>query len=893
MKQDTVRILMPYFALMNFRLIPALFVLCFASCYSTKKVTVTRPVSLDNITVSANNNPLSIYRESAPHTWDIINNRVALSFNLKDKTAEGHAWIRLEPYCCTQDSIVLDAKSMHIDTVRWIAPDAAASAQPFTYHDDQLVIKKHVDVAAEVIPDYHMKPPPGELYIHYIAQPYADSNGGGSEAISEARGLYFINTDGAIPGKPAQIWTQGETESNSHWMPTIDKPNERFTTQIELTVPDSFGTLSNGELTESKKAGAGMRRDVWKMNNPIQAYAVMFAIGRFSLIKETWRDKEVAYYTEPEYAPYAKLMFRHTPEMMEYFSKITGVPFPWNKYSQIVVRDYVSGAMENTSASLFGEFMNQDRREIEDNNFEDVVAHELFHQWFGDYVTMESWSNLTLSESFANYSEQLWRAHQYGAAYADELGLEDLNKYIQSTEKGNDPELVRYSYGDREEMFDRISYNKGGAILHYIHSLVGDTSFYRAMHIYLTKNAGQSTEASDWRKAIEAATGQDWTPFFNQWYYRGGHPELGVKYTYDDAAGKLIVIVRQRSSPDSSVLYRLPLKTAIVRGKQLELVDWIIKSRSQTFIYSYANGERPLIIPDYEHWLPGVIREQKDAAQWLAQFEMTTDYINKYNALSYAQQHLREAPAQKIFMLALNDPITGIKGYALSQLSTLDDEQKDYTRQVQYLATMDGSAKVRAAAFNVLNNWKISSSRADMEAAVSSSSYLVAGAALRGLQTLDKEAGYQRAKALLLTGPKSSLEEAVWEIIAEHGAADDLPVYTKKADKVYGLRRVYLAGYLGTYLAHVKEQTVFDSALVLLDKLYRAENISGYREQIFASILADGDSYSDAFKASKTNTEKDIIRRRITALKATLSGWINGMKEQELKRDLMNKAFRL
>jgi aminopeptidase N len=182
--------------------------------------------------------------------------------------------------------------------------------------------------------------------------PYA-SETGGSAAITDDRGLYFINTDDKIEGKPAQIWTQGETESNSHWLPTIDKPNMRTTIQLELTVPNIYKTLGNGALVSSMDKG-DKRTDIWRMDKPIQVYAIMFAIGDFAIAKDKWKGREVNYYVEPAYAPYARKMFQYTPEMIEFFSNVTGVEYPWNKYSQVVVRDYVSGAMENTSASLFG-----------------------------------------------------------------------------------------------------------------------------------------------------------------------------------------------------------------------------------------------------------------------------------------------------------------------------------------------------------------------------------------------------------------------------------------------------------------------------------------------------------------------------------------------------------
>jgi aminopeptidase N len=278
-------------------------------------------------------------------------------------------------------------------------------------------------------------------------------------------------------------------------------------------------TLSNGVLLSQKPLDAGMREDHWRMDQSVQVYAIMFAIGRFAIAKDSWRDpqgnlRDVHYYTEPAYAPYAhRDVQKHAGD--DGFL-LPGPPvclIPWNKYNQVVVRDYVSGAMENTTASLFGEWMNQDSRQLLDASTDDVVAHELFHQWFGDYVTAESWSNLTLSESFATYSTQLWRRYKNGPASADEQAFEDLQRYLGAAEQ-SDPPLVRLYYQDKEDMFDRISYQKGACILRYINSITGDSLFNRAMEIYLKRNALRSAEASQWRLALEESTGRDWTQFF-------------------------------------------------------------------------------------------------------------------------------------------------------------------------------------------------------------------------------------------------------------------------------------------------------------------------------------------------------------------------------------------
>ena len=229
------------------------------------------------------------------------------------------------------------------------------------------------------------------------------------------KGMYFINPRGEEKDKPTQIWTQGETESSSAWFPTIDKTNQRCTQELTVTVENKYVTLSNGKLMSQKKNTDGTRTDYWKMDLPHAPYLFFLGVGEYAVVKDKWRDKEVNYYVEKEYAPVAKKIFGNTPEMMTFFSKITGVDYPWVKYSQITGRDYVAGAMENTTATIHQESAQQDARELVDgNSWEGTIAHELFHQWFGDYVTTESWSNLTLNESFADYSQTLWDEYKYG-----------------------------------------------------------------------------------------------------------------------------------------------------------------------------------------------------------------------------------------------------------------------------------------------------------------------------------------------------------------------------------------------------------------------------------------------------------------------------------------------
>jgi len=826
--------------------------LCF-SCGPSKNATRAKQVVLDTITVSAKNNPLDIYRASEPMYWDIIHTRLALSFNMKERTADGRAWVSLRPYFYPSATISLNAQSMRIDSV--LLGGSGGRPLKYSYINDSL------NITLDRV--YH-RTDSLQLYVKYTAMPYATLTGG-SKAITDDRGLYFINTDNTIPNKPSQIWTQGETEANSHWIPTIDQPNERFTTQLELTIPDSLTTLSNGALVSSIKNPGGMRTDTWRMDMPIQTYAIMMAIGKFSVVQdEQWQGKEISYYVEPAYAPYAKKMFNNTPEMVDFFSKITGVPFPWNKYSQVVVRDYVSGAMENTTASLFGEFMNQNFREIADKNYEDIVSHELFHQWFGDYVTAESWSNLTVNESFATYGEHLWRLYKYGKASTDELAFSDLGKYLSAAEHNDDP-LVRFHYHGREDMFDRISYQKGAAILNYLHKLIGDSAFYNAMNVYLTDNALQAAEAHHWRLAVEEVTGLDWNWFFNQWYYRGGHPTLKISYDHDDQKKEMTVNVRLVLS-DSGKAYRLPLKAALIYDDSKEVIDWVVDEKQQTFTYPYRNGVRPVFVPDQEHWLVGVIQEKKPLSDWLVQLVNSDDYINKRRAVSTAFVAQQDTMSQVIYRTALRDSLDGIRTHVLNLMQGIPDKynwQGSFRDEVSQLAVVDPSNRVRAAAFEVLGSWKVKTAKPDMLKALSDSSYMVAGAALEALRRIDKDTAYVLTKRILTEDPKAELESAAWSVVALKGNPEDIRLFAEKGPYVYGTRKISLANYLNLYNMNTKDLGSFEQGIALLLRLTNTESIKSYRLAVGSILFKTTLNYKEKRSVITDKEQLEDIDRRI------------------------------
>jgi aminopeptidase N len=395
-----------------------------------------------------------------------------------------------------------------------------------------------------------------------------------------------------------QIWSQGETTNNRKWYPTLDQPNERGTQEIILTVEDTMMTLSNGLLVSSTPLPGGMRRDDWKLDIPHAPYLAMIAVGKWDKVTDYWRGRPVEYYVDPGFGPSAKAIFANTPEMIEFFSTRLGFDFVWPKYAQIIVKDFVSGAMENSTAVVFGDFIEFNKEDmIEEGTNDYIVSHELFHHWFGDLVTCESWANITLNEGFANYAEYLWFEHKYGRERADISRISELSGYFDQTAHEVHP-LIHYRYTDQEKMFDAHTYNKGGLVLHMLRDLVGDDAFFASLRTYLQQHAYESVEIDDLRQAFEEVTGKDLHWFFDQWYLGTGHPILDIRDTYDAASKKVnIEFIQTQDTAGYNSVFILPVDIAIYhQDSTVETQHIWLNQQTQTFSFDMADEPLAVVI---------------------------------------------------------------------------------------------------------------------------------------------------------------------------------------------------------------------------------------------------------------------------------------------------------
>jgi aminopeptidase N len=700
--------------------------------------------------------PESPYRASATKVNDLVHTKLDVRFDYAKRYLYGKEWVTLKPHGYPTDSLRLDAKGMDIKTVAMMSGTQQTPLK-YDYADG---MNLHINLGRVFKPGEEYT-----VYIDYVSKP-DELKVKGSAAITDAKGLYFINPDSAVAGKPVQVWTQGETEGSSAWFPTIDRPNQKTTEEISMTVPAKYVTLSNGRMVSSTPAGPGLRTDVWKMELPHAPYLFMMAVGDFKIYKDTWRGKEVNYYLEPKYAPFAKQIFGNTPDMMEFYSNRLGVEYPWNKYSQIVARDYVSGAMENTTATLHGEQVQMTDHELVDRDYqgESVIAHELFHQWFGDYVTAESWSNITVNESMADFSEGLYAEHKYGRDAADAHYYRYLRRYLSSPRDAT-KNLVRFHYDDKEEVFDLVSYQKGGAIVDMLRTYLGDDVFFAGLKKYLTDNKFGNGEAHQMRLAFEAVSGQDLNWFYNQWYFGAGHPVVTIDYAWDAGQKAETVTVKQTQAGQT---FRLPFTIDYYTGGKVMHQPVTMTEATQTFTMPLS-AKPDLVNVDANKKMLWLKTDNKSAAEYTFQYAHAPLFVDRREAIEFAAKDQTIAANRATLLAALNDKFYTNRQVAIESLK-LDDKAvaKVAAPALRKLAASEKEPWVQASLLGSLAKLKDKKDEGYFNRQLSSQSYNVQGAALRALSMVQPGQALNRARAYKATA-QGALAHAVTEVYAKNG----------------------------------------------------------------------------------------------------------------------------
>ncbi|MDZ4668732.1 MAG: M1 family metallopeptidase [bacterium] len=748
------------------------------------------------------------YQPMEARVHDLVHTKLDLSFDYQKQWVYGTAVLRMRQYAQESNVVALDAKGFAILRVAQIVKKDTLNLN-YAYDKSKLLVTLSKSYGASDT---------FSVLVQYVAKPNELESKGG-RAITDSRGLYFINPLGTDPNKPRQIWSQGETNYNSCWFPTIDVPNEKHTQDIYLTIDTADVSLSNGLLVDAKLLKNGKRVDHWQQLKPHAPYLTMIAIGNFVVTKDYWRNKEVSYYLEPAYAPYAQTIFGETPKMMETFSRLTGVDYPWEKFSQIVCRDFVSGAMENTSAVLHNEGVQHTNTEHLDNPQQDIIAHELFHHWFGNLVTCRSWSQLPLNESFATYGEYMYDEASRGKVYADRDFANNWNAYLRNKGKYKISPIRNY-YTEPDEVFDVVSYQKGSWILHYLRYTVGDTAFFKGMQIYLSKNAFQYTDMDHLRHAMEEASGKDLQQFFKEWFDGFGHPILDIKYLGKALNGGFKFGLNQVQDSGFKVFHlssEMMLVLEQAGGSVFVYKLPIVLNHRENIVEIAApdslEGELKLL----GYWidptgnLPAVIKEEKSPNFWLNQLKLSDNYLSKIRsvqAISELDYSKERFLIEKAVAYCLDQPEYFYQMAGISMVEKQDTLYPKFARRIEDLALHGLQPGVRDDAIYLIAYMGDSAySRGILLQGLNDISYKVKSTSLQALAISDLPLCLEKCREMEQHKTALMQRNIAW-LYAAHAVTDKNDFFAGILGK-YGF---YRNSILSAYGAYLKQQ----NAAVLL-----------------------------------------------------------------------------
>ncbi|MBK9072650.1 MAG: M1 family metallopeptidase [Myxococcales bacterium] len=506
---------------------------------------------------------------------DITHIKLALTLDAEARGLVGTATLSGVALAPTLTTVVLDAVALQIRAVR-------VDGKRATFGVDGKLLT--IDVPAGVARGDALV-----IDIDYACHP--------------TRGLYFIAPDAGYPDKPNQIWSQGQDEDSRYWFPCFDAPHQKSTSELIVTIAAPLTALSNGELVSRTPVEGGQVTWHFRHDVPHSCYLITLAVGDFAVSRDRWGEVECTYLVEPRYAEHAGRTLANTPKMLACFSELFGVTYPYKSYAQVFVADFIFGGMENTTATTLTDSVLMDERAALDYDADDLVSHELAHQWFGDLITCRDWGEGWLNEGFATYSEYLWRAHHQGRDEGDLLLQAWDESYFGEDSARYRRSIVTKLYDEPIDVFDAHLYEKGGRVLHMLRHELGDAEFFRSIKHYLEKHRGGAVETRDLARAIEAATGRvlDW--FFAQWVTEGaGHPELEVAITWDNDKKLLRVATTQAQKVEGKTpLFRLPMVArARVAGKDIDLAVEVCE-KQHVFFFPLAAA------PTHVVWNPGLV----------------------------------------------------------------------------------------------------------------------------------------------------------------------------------------------------------------------------------------------------------------------------------------------
>jgi aminopeptidase N len=631
------------------------------------------------------------------------------------------------------------------------------------------------------------------------------------------KGVEFIKPGAEHPGRADCVWTMGEPEEARFWIPCFDYPNDKFTSEMVVTVPRPLSVVSNGTLVGTIDNPDGTRTFDWKMDQPLTTYLLSVDAADFNVYHDKLGNLPVDYYVLKEVnEETARRVLGKTPRMIEFFNRVIGTPYGYPKYAQICMPEF-GGGMEHTSATTLTDTILVDPIATLERDADSLVAHELAHQWFGDLLTCRDWSNLWLNEGFASYFDPLFTQYDRGEDAFRIQMAEVLGGYLGSDSQYRRP-ITETRYEDPWGMFDPVTYDKGACVLHALRGLVGEDAWWKGIQLYVKTHKDQVVSTSDFQADMETASGRDLGWFFDQWVHKAGHPELAARWRYEPDDKTLRLTVEQTQTVDAATpLFRLPTTVEVTDDAGPRLVAIVIDGKSQEFVIPAATRPRMVRI-DPLGWLPKTLTFDKPLDEWIYQLGHSRDVLGRLEAARILADKFKGEKAAIDALVAAwpleKHPPARVA--LVQRLAALGEPGRPALLE----AAKDADAKVRVAAITGLARLKFDPALETLFRAVFANTGEARGARREALSSLIK-AKVKDADELIATGLKDSagnhaLARTALQALLDQGGgkAREAAVIYSRAGQPQALRNVAV-GKLATL---AKDDPALESLLLdLLD----------------------------------------------------------------------------
>jgi len=648
---------------------------------------------------------------------DIHHIKIDVTVDLEKKSVSGNVTHTLSAFNSSLSEFELDAEDMEIHRVRLDGKDIS-----YNHHGDKVFLSLNKPIGW----DDTVK-----VRLDYTAHP--------------RKGTYFIKPDETYSDKPLQAWTQGEAEDNHFWLPHYDYPNDKATFETILTVDKKFTALSNGELMSIKDNSDGTHTWHWHEHFPMVSYLISFAVGEYVKVEDSYNGIPVNYWVYEENKQETLRSFGLTTDMMKYFGDVTGIEYPYEKYDQVIIDDFMFGGMENITLTHNTDKTMHDEFAAPDVSSVGLVAHELVHQWYGDMLTTRNWKNMWLNEGFATFFARDYRDHKFGNDEGEYIRFGEINGYLRTDKKWRRP-TVYCQYYEPMDLFDGNAYAKGSLILNMMRDVLGEDGFWRSIQKYTKDNQYQNVETPDLKKAVEEATGQNLDWFFKQWVWEPGYPEYDVKWNYNQRNKSVKLTVKQKQNLERTNIFKMPIQIRV--DDDLHTV-WI---EDKDMVYEVPANKRPkMVIFNAGMRIPCKLTFNKSISEWILQLEKGPHILDRIAAAKeLSTKKGRHIVERALLNAAKNDPFWGVRKEAVNAFAKL--KSKKYAEDLMSMAEGQDN-RVRRAIWNALKNYKndelVSTFLQDVIS--TDEKYYSVADAFKTLVIVDTAAARQKVDALLDT----------------------------------------------------------------------------------------------------------------------------------------------